>query len=165
MPKFNVVIDQINGKDVNPDDLPVLQARQSITLSGHIEDMNGNKATAFNGQIESTLFDCEQSVSFSYTYQYYNPQTGKTEDRTETLTYEDRKNKLALNVNRVTNGNFTITTTIPSEVYVSYDNYRPSLISLYAYDQAQNKKQQGLAINSISMAMMKQLKPTLLAQK
>ena len=32
------------------------------------------------------------------------------------------------------NGEFSFNITIPSEVTVSYDNYRPSLVSLYAYD-------------------------------
>ena len=84
--------------------------------------------------IESTLFDCERSVSTTYSYNYYNPETQTTEERDSTLTYEERQNKLAINVNRVTNGNFSISITIPSEVTVNYDNYRTSLVSLYAYD-------------------------------
>lgn len=128
MPRFKAVIDNINGKPVSEDDMPVFEARQTMTITGHIEDMSGVKSTAFNGQIESTLYDCEKSVSFTYTYG-----SGDSE-RDETLTYEERQNKLAINVTRVNNGDFTINITIPSEVTVSYDNYRPSLVSLYAYD-------------------------------
>ena len=134
MPQYNAVIDQINGKGIDQDDMPVFEARQTMSIKGHIEDMNGTKASAFNGLIESSLFDCEKSVSFTYSYNYYNPQTDQFEQRDSTLTYEERQNKLALNVNRVTNGEFDINITIPSEVTVSYDNYRPSLVSLYAYD-------------------------------
>lgn len=134
MPQHKAVVDQINGKDVDPNDMPVLEARQTMTITGHIEDLNGIKDTGFNGQIESTLYDCEKSVSFTYSYQYYNKETGKYEDRDSTLTYEERQNKLAINVTKVNNGDFTIKITIPSEVTVSYDNYRPSLVSLYAYD-------------------------------
>ena len=134
MPQYNAVIDQINGKDVDSDDMPVFEARQTMTITGHIENLRGELQTNFNGLIESTLFDCERSVSTTYSYNYYNPETQTTEERDSTLTYEERQNKLAINVNRVNNGNFSISITIPSEVTVSYDNYRTSLVSLYAYD-------------------------------
>ena len=134
MPQLNAVIDQINGKAVNEDDMPVFEARQTIAVAGHIENLAGEKQSTFNGLIESTLFDCEKSVSFSYSYNWRNPATGETEQRDSTLTYEERQNKLSLNVTRVENGEFTFNITIPSEVTVSYDNYRPSLVSLYAYD-------------------------------
>lgn len=134
MPQLKAVIDQINGKNVNPDDMPVFEARQTMSISGHIENLAGEKQTAFNGLIESTLYDCEKSVSFTYSYQGRDPNTGQLVELDSTLTYEERQNKLALNVNRVNNGEFSFNVTIPSEVTVSYDNYRPSLISLYAYD-------------------------------
>ena len=138
MPQLRAVIDQINGKDVNPEDMPVFEARQTMSISGHIENLAGVKQTAFNGLIESALYDCEKSVSFTYSYNGRNPVTGQIEELDSTLTYEERQNKLALNVNRVNNGEFSFNITIPSEVTVSYDNYRPSLLSLYAYD-AENK--------------------------
>jgi hypothetical protein len=134
MPQLNAIIDQINGKDVSESDMPVFEARQTITVTGHIENLAGEKESTFNGLIESTLYDCEKSVSFSYSYNWRNPSTGETEQRDSTLTYEERQNKLSLNVTRVNNGEFSFNITIPSEVTVSYDNYRPSLVSLYAYD-------------------------------
>lgn len=128
MPKLNAIIDNINGKPVDEENMPVFEARQTMTIAGHIENKEGTKQTDFNGLIESTLFDCEKSVSFTYSY---NTAEG---EKDVTLTYEERQNKLAINVTRVNNGDFTINITIPSEVTVSYDNYRPSLVSLYAYD-------------------------------
>lgn len=128
MPKLNAVIDNINGNPVDEDNMPVFEARQTMTIAGHIENKEGLKQADFNGLIESTLFDCEKSVSFTYSY---NTSEG---EKDVTLTYEERQNKLAINVTRVNNGDFTINITIPSEVTVSYDNYRPSLVSLYAYD-------------------------------
>lgn len=133
MPQYRAVIDQINGKAVNPDNLPVFEARQTMSITGHIENLAGQKQNDFNGLIESTLFDCEKSVSFTYSYNAMNSQ-GQLEERDSTLTYEERQNKLAINVNKVNNGDFNFNITIPSEVTVSYDNYRPSLVSLYAYD-------------------------------
>lgn len=120
-PKLRAVIDQINGETIDPNNLPVFQARQTMNITGHIENIAGTKQTDFNGLIESTLYDCEKSVSF----------IGANDI---VYTYEERQNKLALNVNRVNNGEFSFNITIPSEVTVSYDNYRTSLVSLYAYD-------------------------------
>lgn len=121
MPQLKAVIDQINGNDVDPNNMPVFEARQTMAITGHIENLAGVKQTNFNGLIESTLYDCEKSVSF-------------IDDNDKVHTYDERQNKLALNVNRVNNGEFSMNITIPSEVTVSYDNYRPSLVSLYAYD-------------------------------
>jgi hypothetical protein len=127
MPQLKAVIDKINGNDVDPNNMPVFKARQTMAITGHIENLAGQKQTNFNGLIESTLFDCEKSVSF-------------IDNNDRVHTYEERQNKLALNVNRVKNGEFTFNITIPSEVTVNYDNYRPSLVSLYAYD-SENKKE------------------------
>ncbi len=121
MPQLKAVIDKINGKDVDPNNMPVFEARQTMAITGHIENLAGVKQTDFNGLIESTLFDCEKSVSF-------------IDNNDRVHTYEERQNKLALNVNRVNSGEFAMNITIPSEVTVNYDNYRPSLVSLYAYD-------------------------------
>ena len=121
MPQLNAVIDQINGRPVDPDNMPVFEARQTMTITGHVENLAGEKQTDFNGLIESTLYDCEKSVSF----------IGAND---KVYTYEEHQNKLSLNVNRVNNGDFSFNVTIPSEVTVNYDNYRPSLVSLYAYD-------------------------------
>ena len=130
MPQFKAVIDKINDDDVNPDNMPVFEARQTMNITGHIENLAGVKQTDFNGLIESTLYDCEKSVSF-------------VDDNDKVYTYEERQNKLALNVNRVTGGEFKMNITIPSEVTVNYDNYRPSLVSLYAYDSEHKKEAAG----------------------
>lgn len=127
MPQYKAVIDKINGNDVDPENMPVFEARQTMAITGHIEDLAGVKQTSFNGLIESTLYDCEKSVSF-------------IDEKDRVHTYDERQNKLALNVNRVNNGEFALNITIPSEVTVNYDNYRPSLVSLYAYD-SENKRE------------------------
>ena len=135
-PTHRVVVDAINGKPVDPDDMPVFQARQTITFTGHIEDQTGQRATTFNGNMVSTLYDCEQSVT---THGYYtsNPSDGKQ------FTYDEHSNRLAINVDKVHDGEFTVTVTIPSEVTVSYDNYRPSLINLYAYNETDSTEANG----------------------
>ena len=126
---YRVKVETINGEPVNSDDMPVFKAREEVEFSGKIVDMKGELASNFNGAIVSTLFGPEQSVT---THGYYtNP---KHPEEGVKVTYEDRTNRLAINVDTVMGGQFNVRIIIPSEVNNEYDNYRPSLINLYAYD-------------------------------
>ena len=126
---YRVKVETINGEPVNSDDMPVFKAREEVEFSGKIVDMKGELASNFNGAIVSTLFGPEQSVT---THGYYtNP---KHPEEGVKVTYEDRTNRLAINVDTVVGGQFNVRIIIPSEVNNEYDNYRPSLINLYAYD-------------------------------
>jgi len=133
MPSYTAVIDKINGKDASESNMPVFEARQTITFTGHIENLSGSTATDFNGAVVSTLFDCEQSVT---THGYG---TGKA------FTYQDRSNRLAISVDTVTAGTFTIKVTIPSETENPFDNYQPAMINLYAYDSSHGYEAKGMS--------------------
>ncbi len=120
----HIVVDSINGHDVttaDPATMPVFQARQTITVDGHITNATGQRRTDFNGTVNTTLFDCEQSVT---THGYG--------EQGEEFTYQDRSNKLALSVDSVKNGRFSVRIVIPSEVISNFDNYSPAMLSLYA---------------------------------
>ena len=127
-PAYKIKVETINGKPLNPDDMPVFQARQTLTFAGSVVDYKGNKLTDFNGPLVSTLFDCEQSI-------ITHGNSGVSDQGREFL-YNDRPNKLAVSVDTVTNGNFSFKITIPSEVMATYDNYQPAWINLYAYDNS-----------------------------
>ena len=120
---YQVRVETINGRPVDPDNMPVFKARESVEFSGTIVDWKGADVNGFNGAIVSTLFGPEQSV----TTNGYGPEGAP-------VTYEDRPNRLAINVDTVIDGRFNVRVIIPSEVNNEYDNYRPSLINLYAYD-------------------------------
>jgi hypothetical protein len=126
---YTAEVETINGKPVDPDNMPVFKARETVEFSGKILGLDGNPVDNFNGNIVSTLFGPLQSIT---THGYFSnpkePQEGVK------VTYEDRPNRLALNVDTVSGGRFNVKVIIPSEVDNEYDNYRPSLISLYAYD-------------------------------
>ncbi len=127
-PAYKIRVESINDKAVDPTDMPVFQARQTLTFAGSVVDAHGNKLTDFNGPLVSTLYDCEQSV-ITHGYSGYN-------DPGMEFVYNDRSNKLAVMVDTVTNGSFSFKITIPSEVLATYDNYQPAWISLYAYDNS-----------------------------
>ncbi len=124
---YTAQVETINGKPVDPDNMPVFKARETVEFSGKILDLEGKPVDDFNGNIVSTLFGPLQSIT---THGYY------TKDSSEgvQVTYEDRPNRLALNVDTVSGGRFNVKVIIPSEIDNEYDNYRPSLISLYAVD-------------------------------
>lgn len=128
---YTAVVETINGQDVDPDNMPVFKARETVEFAGRIVDVNGEPATGFNGQVVSTLFGPEQSVT-THGYGEGVP-----------FTYEDRSNRLAINVDTVSGGRFTVRVVIPAEVNNEYDNYRPALINLYASDSRDGSEAKG----------------------
>ena len=131
-PTRKVEIETIDGKAVDADNMPVFKARQTITFTGNVLNKQGSTDTKFNGSIISTLFDSEQTVT---THGY--GEQGKE------YSYNDRQNKLAVAIDSVVNGKFSIKVTIPSEIVATYDNFTPALISLYAYNPTDSLEAMG----------------------
>lgn len=129
---YTAQIETINGKPIDSEELPVFKARQRVEFGGKILDWNGEMATNFNGAIVSTLFGPENSV----TTHGYGEEGRK-------YTFEDRSDRLAINVDTVIGGQFKVSFIIPSEVNNEYDNYRPSMINLYAYDSRDTLEAKG----------------------
>ena len=130
---YRAQVETINGKPVDPDNMPVFKARESVEFSGKIVDLSGELASNFTGAVVSTLFGPEQSVNTHG----YGDMGGKP------FVYEERPNRLAINVDTVVGGRFTVRVIIPSEVNNEYDNYSPSMINLYAYDSRDSLEAKG----------------------
>ena len=128
---YTARVETINGKPVDPDNMPVFNAREQVEFSGSIVGADGQLLPEFNGAIVSTLFGPEQTVS---THGYGGGMV---------VNYEDRPNRLAINVDTVSEGRFTVRVIIPSEVDDEYGNYRPALINLYAYDSRDSLEAMG----------------------
>lgn len=126
------VVDAINGKPVDPKKPAQFKAREAVEFSGRILDQNGELASNFNGSVVSTLLGPLQSVTT-----HGHGKEGKP------VTYEDRTNRLAINMDTVVGGQFNVHVIIPSEVNNEYDNYRTSLINLYAYDSRDSLEAKG----------------------
>lgn len=126
-PTYGVNLESINGSPVDDDNMPVLKARQTMTLKGHIVDKKGNKATSFNGSVIPTLFDTEVEVT---THGYSNPSANDG----VVYIFQDRSNKLSVAKDSVVNGEFTVNVAIPSELNApsSFDNFSPAMINFYA---------------------------------
>ncbi len=130
---YSARVETINGKPVDPDNMPVFKAREQVEFSGKIYDIKGELASGFNGAIVSTLFGPEQSVSTHG----YGDMGGAP------YTYDERSNRLAITMDTVVGGEFRVRVIIPSEVNNEYDNYRPSMINLYAYDSRDTLEAKG----------------------
>ena len=126
-------IEAINGQPVDSEggEPFVFGPNQSIEFVGQIIGLNGEIATGFNGNVISTLYGPEQSVT---THGYGE---GKP------VTYEDHPTRLAINIDTVVGGQFTARVVIPDKRNVEYDNYRPALINLYAYDSRDTLEAKG----------------------
>lgn len=128
---YTAQIETINGKPIDSENMPVFKGREQVEFGGRILDWNGDLATNFNGSIISTLFGPEQSVT-SHGY-------GKGIE----YTFEERANRLAIDVDTVIAGQFNVRLIIPSEVNNEYDNFRTSMINLYAYDSLDTLEAKG----------------------
>ena len=131
---YTAQVKTINGKPVDSNNMPVFKAREQVEFAGDILDFSGQVATNFNGSIVSTLYGCQESIT---THGYGGAEEGRQ------VTYLDRPNRLAINVDSVNGGHFTVRVIIPSEVNNEYDNYSPSMINLYAYDSRDTLEAKG----------------------
>ena len=131
-PELKAVVETINGEAVSPDNMPIFKARQTLNITGHIEDRNGNRIDGFNGTLISSLYDCETAIT---THGYG--------DDGKPFSYNDRNTRLAVTVDTVKQGKFDFNITIPSEVIALTENYLPSRINLYAYNAADTTEAMG----------------------
>lgn len=121
-PNNAVVVDEINGVDLSSSaDWPVISARSTVTVSGHLEDSDGNLLSDFNGITEISLYDAEKVITTN----------GNGSNGVESV-YNDRKTRLFTGRTKVVNGEWNVTFTMPSEID---NNYQPALLSLYAYEE------------------------------
>ena len=123
-PLYKARIETINGQSIDTGNKPVFKARQKVTFTGSIVDRQGKRVEDFNGTVLSSLYDCDQSVT---THAY---------GEGSAFTYQEHSNRIAIGSDSVSNGQFKVTLTIPSEIMYSFDNYTPSLVSVYAQDNA-----------------------------
>lgn len=121
-PKLNVIVDEINGVNIaEAEEYPVLQARSSVKLSGHVEDTDGLPLEDFNGIAEITLFDAEKVIS-----------TNANGSDGVVSVYNDRKTRLFVGRTKVTDGKWETSFTMPAEIE---NNYSPALLSFYAFSE------------------------------
>ncbi|MDE6543128.1 MAG: type IX secretion system sortase PorU [Muribaculaceae bacterium] len=111
-----VIVDSIAGKGTDSTDPPVLQARQDVVVTGHIEDAAGELVQSFNGYLSETLYDADESVV--------------TEGRGGSpFTFDRHGLRLFAGKDSIVDGRFSMKISMPASVS---DNYREATLLLSA---------------------------------
>lgn len=108
-PKFQVFTDEINGLavDTSPSAQPTdtLKASQTVTIKGHVADLDGNTMTDFNGVLYTTIFDKPA--------QYI---TLANDPQAQSFNFELQNNVIFRGKASVTNGSFEFTFKVPLDI-------------------------------------------------
>ncbi|MBQ4292902.1 MAG: type IX secretion system sortase PorU [Muribaculaceae bacterium] len=118
IPENEVRLEKINGIEVNDDNQATIKGQQKVTLEGGIYKPDGTLINDFNGEISTTLYDAEHSVT-----------TKGNGDDGVAITFEQQGEMLFTGRNVVTNGRFQVTFSMPAEIS---DNFRPAALNMYA---------------------------------
>lgn len=126
-PDYEIEITKVNGNPAY--ETSDIQALQKVTIEGEIKDFNGNPATDFNGMIYSTVLDSQDSVK-----------TLDNNRKGNVFTYADYPNTIFMGNDKVENGKFSFTFTVPKDISYSNDFGK---MNLYAYDETTMIEAQG----------------------
>lgn len=116
-PQHNVVTNTLNGVDINSN-IDTLKALSKITVTGEVQDMNGNKMTNFNGVVYPTVFD--KPVDFT---------TLKNDPDSDIYSFDVQKSIIFRGRSSVKNGEFEYSFIVPKDI--SY-NFGEGKLSYYA---------------------------------
>ena len=118
IPNDIVRLETINGKTVNVEEPPQIKGQQKVTMTGGIYTYDGTPISDFNGEISTTLYDAEHTVT-----------TKGNGDDGVVINFEQQGEMLYTGRDKVENGRFEITFTMPAEIS---DNMRPAAFNMYA---------------------------------
>lgn len=118
LPSSRVIVDRINGQDINGEEPPVIKAFQNATIEGHVENSDGTPLTDFNGLLTTTIFDAEHSVTTKG-----NGEKGKE------YVFEQQGDRVYTGNDSIRAGKFCITIPMPAEIS---NNWRPAAAQFFA---------------------------------
>ncbi len=124
LPRFNVTTTTINGIMVDTAIVDTLSALETVTITGQIEDLDGQLMSDFNGLVFPTIYDKRVGAQT-----LRNDPEGSPE-----RTYMVRKNVLFRGKASVENGKFSFTFVVPKDINYTFG---PGKISYYASDPQQ----------------------------
>lgn len=129
MPGNIVTLDSIDGMDFNDENQHIIPALGRPTFSGAVRSPQGELISDFNGNVEITLYDAEQST------------TTLDADPDTRVTFDQQGSKIYVGVARVKDGRFTLTGALPKEIA---DNFRPATMNMYAYSTTDSREAVGV---------------------
>ena len=117
LPRFNVVTDSINHVAVNQFN-DTIKALSKMHVTGHLEDVFGNKLSGFNGVVSPTILDKVKLNS-----------TLMNDPESPLISFKTQKNALYKGKATVLNGDFQFEFLVPKDIDYSFGKGR---ISYYA---------------------------------
>ncbi|NNF02332.1 MAG: type IX secretion system sortase PorU, partial [Bacteroidia bacterium] len=124
-PKHNIKVTAVNGNtDLSQAD--TLSALSKITISGIVEDQQGNKLTNYNGIVYPSVLDKPVIVS-----------TLNNDAQSPTTKFELQKNVLYKGKASVTNGDWSFTFIVPKDIAFQFDYGRLSFYAQNGFEDAQ----------------------------
>ncbi len=108
LPRLKVVIDHINGKEVNTTDKHKMKAGEVVKVSGHIEE-NGILASDFDGLMTAMVNDAKQEVVCRLN------DTGK-DGAKEPFVYEDYSGTVFRGTDSIRAGRFEFSFVVPRDI-------------------------------------------------
>jgi hypothetical protein len=128
-PDYTMKLTAVNGVAPDDDNPFTLKALDRVTFEGEILDVDGQRATGFQGTVYPTVLDSKVSL-----------QTLDNNNTGEFLTYTDYPNTLFIGQDVVADGHFLFSFTVPKDISYSGDFGK---INLYAADPQTGYEAQG----------------------
>jgi hypothetical protein len=126
LPKYRVITDSINGNSVQTE-IDTIKALNRVSISGKLEDFDGNFLSDFNGRINITVFDKPTQTHTlgqkNSTKSGHNP----------VIDYEIQKNILFKGSDTVINGEFRVEFMAPKSINYTFGFGK---ISYYAFSNS-----------------------------
>ena len=119
IPTYKVTIDSFNNKSIPTEAIDTIGAGAVVSVSGHIEDEDGNVVPKFKGTVSPVVFDSKELITCL---------NNADEDITP-YTFYDRTRKLYEGRDSVRSGYFSFTFPMPLDINYSDET---GLINMYA---------------------------------
>ena len=127
---YAMTVDEINGISTAADREITLKAGAKVTVKGHVNGLNGARATDFNGVMHATVFDNKETITCRN-----NAGSASTE-----MIYWERTKTLFVGGDSVRNGEYTFTFRVPMDINYSM---KSGLINLYAVSEGYDREAKG----------------------
>lgn len=126
-PDYEIEVTSVNGRPAT--EMVTLRAQERVTVEGEIKDYSGNLLSDFNGMLYPTVLDSKDTINIL-----------DNNNRGNVFAFTDYPSTLFVGNDKVENGKFSFSFTVPKDI--SYSN-EIGKMSLYAYDDTQGIEAQG----------------------
>ena len=128
---YRMVVDELNGRPISEASEVMLKAGAQVVVKGHVNGLDGARATDFSGMLYASVFDNIEEITCR--------NNAKKTDVTP-FVYRERTKKFFVGSDSVRNGEFSFTFRIPMDINYSNES---GLINLYAMSSTYTQEATG----------------------